>query len=90
MNIGIETTPRQAKPDVEKVTAKEEAFELFSKQRPIHEIAAKINRAESTTVKYLIEFIQQENISDPAAWIDKKTSKNIQLLCCSTETLIVV
>ena len=78
MNIGIETAPRQAKPDVEKVTAKEEAFELFSKQRPIHEIAAKINRAESTTVKYLIEFIQQENISDPAAWIDKKTSKNIQ------------
>ena len=78
MDIGIEAAPRQAKPAVEKVTAKEQAFELFAKQRPIREIAAIVNRAESTTVQYLVEFIQQESISDPAAWIDKKTSKNIE------------
>ncbi|MHC5103103.1 MAG: DNA helicase RecQ [Planctomycetota bacterium] len=78
MDMGIEAVPRQIKPSVEKTTAKEQAFELFTKQRPIREIAATVNRAESTTVQYLIEFIRQENISDSSAWIDKKTSKNIE------------
>ena len=59
--------------------AKERAFELFAKLRPIREIAATINRAESTTVQYLVEFIQQESISDPSIWIDGQAAKKIQL-----------
>ena len=50
---------------------------MFSKKYPIREIAAKINRAESTTVQYLVEFIQQENISNPYAWVKQQTAKNI-------------
>ncbi len=59
--------------------AKERAFELFAKLRPIREIAATINRAESTTVQYLVEFIQQESISDPSTWVDGQAAKKIQL-----------
>lgn len=59
--------------------AKKRAFELFAKLRPIREIAATINRAESTTVQYLVEFIQQEGISDPSIWVDGQAAKKIQL-----------
>ena len=58
--------------------AKERAFELFTQGRPIREIAATVNRAESTTVQYLVEFIRAEGISDPSAWIDQQTAEKIQ------------
>ena len=78
MDIGIESAPRQAKPTVEKVTAKEQAFELFAKQRPIREIAATINRAESTTTQYLTDYIRTEGVADPSPWVDRKSSRKIQ------------
>jgi len=68
--------PRRNRPN--RNEAKERAFELFTQGRPIREIAASINRTESTTVQYLVEFIRAEGISDPSAWIDKQTAGKIQ------------
>jgi len=70
------STQRQSRPS--RSDAKERAFELFTQGRPIREIAATINRAESTTVQYLVEFIRAEGISDPSAWIDQQTAEKIQ------------
>ena len=78
MDIGVETAPRPIKSIVETVTAKERAFVLFAKQLPIREIAATINRAESTTIQYLTDYIQIEKISDPSPWVDKQTARKIQ------------
>jgi len=58
--------------------AKQRAFELFTQGRSIQQVAPAINRAESTTVQYLIEYIQQEEISDPSPWIAEQTAKKIQ------------
>ncbi len=80
MDIGtIDTAPAAGKPKpVAKTNAKEQAFELFCKQRPVREVAAAINRAESTTTQYLLEFIQQENIADCAPWVEKSSSEKIK------------
>ncbi|MHC5082482.1 MAG: DNA helicase RecQ [Planctomycetota bacterium] len=78
MDIGLESTPRRQKPETEKVNAKEKAFELFAQKRPIREIAALINRAESTTTQYLIEYIQTEEIAKPTPWVKKQTADKIR------------
>lgn len=57
--------------------AKEKAFLLFTQGRSIQQVAPAINRAESTTVQYLVEHIQQEEISDPSPWVDQQTAKKI-------------
>ena len=58
--------------------AKERAFELFAQARPIQQVAAATNRAESTTVQYLCEFIQEEGVDDPTPWVNPQTAKKIQ------------
>jgi ATP-dependent DNA helicase RecQ len=58
--------------------AKASAFKLFSLGCSIREVAAMVNRAESTTVQYLIEFILQENITNPSAWVDRQTAQKIE------------
>jgi hypothetical protein len=59
--------------------AKERAFELFAQARSIQQVAAATNRAESTTVQYLCEFIQEEGVDDPTPWVNPQTAKKIQL-----------
>lgn len=92
MDIGIETKPAHPKPAANGSNAKELAFELFAKKRPILEIAAKINRAESTTNQYLIEFIRHKNIADPSPWVDRqatqKIHQTIQEIGCKQKKLI--
>ncbi len=78
MDVGIETVPRQTKPAVEKVSAKDRAFELFAQQKSIREVAAAINRAESTTTQYLLDFIGTEDIDDPSLWVEPAASKKIR------------
>jgi hypothetical protein len=58
--------------------AKERAFELFGRGCSIQHVAAAVNRAESTAIKYLCEFIQEEGINDPTCWVDLKTAGAIE------------
>ncbi|MEN8127018.1 MAG: DNA helicase RecQ [Planctomycetota bacterium] len=78
MDIGIEAAPKPPRAATEAKNAKERAFELFAKQHPIREIAAAVNRAESTTAQYLTEYIQANGISDPSPWVDQQTAKKIR------------
>ncbi len=78
MDVGQDRPAPMPRPAKSISNAKEQAFELFRKQSSIRRTAAAINRAESTTVQYLVEFIQQENVADSSAWINEQTSKKIQ------------
>jgi len=50
--------------------ARRDAFELFRQGVSIKEVAQSIDRAESTTVQYLVEYIKQEEIDNPYPWVD--------------------
>jgi ATP-dependent DNA helicase RecQ len=56
---------------------KQQAFELFAQGRSIQQVAPTINRAKSTTVQYLCEFIQKHGVSEPSPWVDGQTARNI-------------
>ncbi|HLB74617.1 MAG TPA: DNA helicase RecQ [Sedimentisphaerales bacterium] len=49
------------------------AFDLFEQKLSIEEVAKSVNRAESTTTQYLIEYIKRERIHDPHPWVDKQS-----------------
>lgn len=53
--------------------ARQLAFELFEQKLSIEEVAKSVNRAESTTTQYLVEYIKREKISDPSPWVDERT-----------------
>jgi len=50
---------------------------LFAEGKSIREVAQAISRAESTTVQYLIEFIEREQIDSPSPWVDEATSQAV-------------
>jgi len=47
-----------------------DAFDLFSQGVSIKEVAKSVDRAESTTAQYLIEYIEQKGIDNPYPWVD--------------------
>jgi ATP-dependent DNA helicase RecQ len=53
------------------------AFKLFEQNLSIKEIAKSINRAESTTTQYLVEYIKQQKIKGPCPWVDERTFRLI-------------
>jgi len=53
------------------------AFELFKQKRLVKDVASAIKRAESTTIQYLVEYIQREKITSPLPWVDEPTFKCI-------------
>jgi ATP-dependent DNA helicase RecQ len=48
---------------------KRQAFELFSQGQSLEDVARSIGRAQSTTVQYLSEYLQQHCVCDPAPWV---------------------
>jgi ATP-dependent DNA helicase RecQ len=53
------------------------AFELFKQKKSIKNVAAAIKRAESTTVEYLVEYIQEMKTTTPHPWVNEATFKHI-------------
>jgi len=45
--------------------ARQLAFELFEQKLSTEEVAKSVNRAQSTTTQYLVEYIKREKISNP-------------------------
>jgi ATP-dependent DNA helicase RecQ len=58
--------------------AKNRAFELFAQGESLDAIVKAVDRAPSTIVQYLVEFIQQEAVRDPAHWVDAETFERIR------------
>jgi ATP-dependent DNA helicase RecQ len=49
------------------------AFDLFEQKLSIEQVAKSVNRAQSTTTQYLVEYINREKITDPSPWVDGQT-----------------
>ena len=53
--------------------AKQLAFDMFEQKLSIEEVAKSVNRAQSTTTQYLVEYIKREKINNPYPWVDEQT-----------------
>ncbi|KLU03979.1 ATP-dependent DNA helicase RecQ [Rhodopirellula islandica] len=62
-----------------------QAFQLFRDGRSASEVAEKMGRAESTVSKYLSDFIQSENITDPTQWVPKEEAEAIRAALLAAE-----
>lgn len=72
-NIPAGISPAPAKTSSKSAVIKQIAFKLFEQRISIPETAKKIQRAESTTTEYLVEFIKQKKIQNPHPWVDSRT-----------------
>ena len=52
--------------------ARQLAFDLFEQKLSIKEVAKSVERAESTTTQYLVEYIKREKINNPYPWVDEQ------------------
>ena len=73
----IASMPRGSRKKVTLSQTKRDAFELFKKGYSVLKAAESIDRAPSTTMQYLVEYIQKEEIDDPSPWVDPETYRNI-------------
>jgi len=48
------------------------AFDMFEQRLSIKEVAKSVNRAESTTTQYLVEYIEREKINNPYPWVNEQ------------------
>lgn len=71
------TTPRREPPKGQSPKLKD-AFALFAKGKTVDEVAATIGRANSTVQGYLEQFIQEEKLEDPTAWVTGATARRIE------------
>ena len=60
-------------------SVKPRAFDLFREGTPLEAVQAETDRAMSTIVGYLSEFIQLEGLTDPTPWIDETSFDRIRL-----------
>lgn len=67
--------PREA---VSLSAGRQTAFELFQQGKSIAEVSASVGRATSTVAQYLVEFINQMQLSDPSPWVDAQTHARIR------------
>ena len=60
------------------IKAKEDSFLLFAQGQSVAQVAPQIERALSTTSRYLSEYIAANQISDSSPWIDSEKAKTIR------------
>jgi ATP-dependent DNA helicase RecQ len=84
MDVGANPETVSAKLQVNKLKtrsklseARQLAFDLFEQKISIEEVAKSVNRAESTTIQYLVEYIKRGKISNPYPWVDEQTFRRI-------------
>ena len=53
--------------------ARQLAFGMFERKLSIEEVAKFVERAESTTTQYLVEYIKREKVNNPYPWVDEQT-----------------
>jgi ATP-dependent DNA helicase RecQ len=62
-------------------SAKRAALEMFACGESVDRVQQSTSRARSTVMQYLVEFIEQEGISDGSPWIDEATLERIRAAC---------
>jgi ATP-dependent DNA helicase RecQ len=73
VGISSETFPAERKRSSNPGSAKRLAFDMFKQKHSVEKVAKAVNRAQSTTTQYLVEYIKQEKISNPHPWVDGQT-----------------
>jgi ATP-dependent DNA helicase RecQ len=73
---------RRVKP--ERGDGRSMAMQLFAKGRSIEEVVEATQRAQSTVGGYLIEYLREHEVEDPAPWLDLATFERI---VCAAEEL---
>jgi ATP-dependent DNA helicase RecQ len=58
--------------------ARQTAFELFRQGKSQAEVCQAVSRAPSTISQYLVEFINQTELSDPFPWVDHATFARVR------------
>ena len=71
--LPVSAKTRPADIDAGEKTAAIRAFKYFREGRSVASVADELGRATSTVQAYLVEFIKQENVSDPTPWVDEAT-----------------
>jgi ATP-dependent DNA helicase RecQ len=71
VSTDLQANEPQRHPNLSK--ARQRAFDLFEKKLAIEQVAKSVNRAQSTTTQYLVEYIKREKITDPSPWVDEQT-----------------
>ncbi len=56
------------------------AFELFDHGLTIPEVAERLNRANTTVLEYLIDYIAVRQITDPTRWVEKSLAEVIAVV----------
>lgn len=59
-------------------TASLAAFPMFREGLSIEEVAAKLDRARSTTIGYLSDFLKQETVTDPTPWVERAVASQVE------------
>ncbi|MEM9186923.1 MAG: DNA helicase RecQ [Planctomycetota bacterium] len=54
------------------------AFKFFREGQSIEETASAMGRARSTVVGYLNQYLRQEQVGDPAPWVDASTARRVE------------
>ena len=72
-NVESDVKAKLAEPKTAPSKSAIPSFELFKQGLSIAEVAEKIGRAESTTLGYLNEFIQFNDVTDPTPWVDEQS-----------------
>jgi ATP-dependent DNA helicase RecQ len=65
--------------------AKQEAFAMFRKGKSIDDVKHILNRARSTVVGYLVEFIAEEQPAKINAWVSSETYKEVASAAANVE-----
>ncbi|MHB0956362.1 MAG: RQC domain-containing protein [Pirellulaceae bacterium] len=56
------------------------AFPLFDQGLTIQEVAQRLERAESTVLEYLLDYIAARQITDPTRWVEKPLAETIAVV----------
>ena len=84
MDVGVTSETTSFEPPTDKPKkrsklskARQLAFDLFEQKLSVKEVAKSVERAESTTTQYLVEYIKREKINNPCPWVDEQTFGHI-------------
>ncbi|MGH7127079.1 MAG: RecQ family ATP-dependent DNA helicase, partial [Planctomycetaceae bacterium] len=82
-DVGLEDrrsndAPPPATPDAGPRAPSLAAFPYFREGLSVEQVAGRMNRARSTVVGYLVDYIRHVGVSDPSPWVDRQTAARIE------------
>jgi ATP-dependent DNA helicase RecQ len=84
-NVPLDITPPPAAPNSAPIAPPSgvsisavPAFEHFRRGASIEQVMAHLNRARSTVVGYLGEYLRHEQVTDSSPWVDSATARRIE------------